>query len=58
MVVPLTAEVVVVAFLASLNESAGVHAEIRTRVYQELPFTEPVRDEEAGFGCNADICRR
>jgi hypothetical protein len=49
-------EVVVDAFLASRNEPAGVHAEVRTRVYQELSFTEPIRDVEAARGRSTGMC--
>jgi hypothetical protein len=51
-------QVVVDPFLASRNEPAGVHTEVGTRVDQESPFTDFVRDEEAARGCGADMCRR
>jgi hypothetical protein len=50
-------EVVVDAFLASWKDPAGLHTEVRTHVYQELSFTEPVRDEEAVCWCSVDMCR-
>jgi hypothetical protein len=42
----------------SQNEPAGVHAEVRTRVIQELLFTKSIRNEEAACHCSADICCR
>jgi hypothetical protein len=43
-------EVVVDPVPAPRNEPKGVHAEVGTRVDQELPFTTPVTDEEAACG--------
>jgi hypothetical protein len=51
-------EVVTDKVLASRNKPAGVHAEVRTRVDEELLFSNPVRDEEAACGCSADMRRR
>jgi hypothetical protein len=48
-------EVVADPFFASRDEPAGVHAEVGTRVGQELPFTNPVGDEKVACGCNADM---
>jgi hypothetical protein len=50
-------EVVADPFPASRNEPAGVHSEVGTRVDQEMPFSESVRNEEAACGCDADMCR-
>jgi hypothetical protein len=58
MVVPLATQVVVGPFLASRNKPAGVHAEVGTRVDQELPFTGFIHNEEAACCCRADLCRR
>jgi hypothetical protein len=54
----ISTEVVVGPFFASWNEPAGVHAEVGTRVDQELPFTGPIRNEEAACCCRADVCHR
>jgi hypothetical protein len=51
-------EVVVGPFLASRNEPAEVHAEIGTRVDQELPFVRSIGNEEAAYRCRADMCHR
>jgi hypothetical protein len=51
-------QVVVDSFHASPNEPARVHAEVGARVDQELPFNEPVRNEEAACSYGADMCRR
>jgi hypothetical protein len=48
-------EVVVGPLFASRNEPTGVHPEVGTRVDQELPFTGPIRNEEATCFCRADV---
>jgi hypothetical protein len=45
-------------FPASQNEPAGIEAEVRTCVDQELPFTNPVSDEKVACGCGTDMCCR
>jgi hypothetical protein len=53
-----SSEVVVCQFLASWNEPAEVHAEVRTCIDQELPFTGSIHNEEAAGCRTADMCRR
>jgi hypothetical protein len=50
-------EVVVHPLLASWNEPAQIHADVKAHVDQELPFTVSVSNEEVDC-CGADMCRR
>jgi hypothetical protein len=51
-------EVVVRPLPVSRNDHARIHAEVGTRVDQELPFAVSVSNEEAARRCGADMCRR
>jgi hypothetical protein len=51
-------EVVVYPLPASWNDPARIHAEVGDCVYQELPFTVSVSNEEAACRCAVDMCRQ
>ena len=51
-------QVIVGTFLALRDVLAGVHAEVRTRVEQELPLADFVHYEDAACRLRADMCHR
>jgi hypothetical protein len=51
-------EVIVYSFLVLRNELAGIHAEVRTGVDQELLFAGSVHNEEVAPCCGAHMCHQ